>query len=181
VPVKLPHRRCMFCKQTTNRGYETGTSAWTRAGTRRRSDVAHFLEHQDPAAAPSGVSFRQSGLVRRRLRERAFVPPTERSSDRAHSRASADRDHQHGRILGAEEARHVVVIESRGRCTPTADGRPAERLSPWATWLVVHPWYLIGFQNRLLVLIRSSFSFATHGRGARLITGASTNSEQHDG
>jgi NADH:ubiquinone reductase (H+-translocating) len=39
----------------------------------------------------------------------------------------------------------------------------------WVTWLVVHLWYLIGFQNRLLVLIRWAFSFITHGRGARLI------------
>ena len=41
----------------------------------------------------------------------------------------------------------------------------------WVGWLVVHLWYLIGFQNRLLVLIRWSFSFFTHGRGTRLITG----------
>jgi NADH:ubiquinone reductase (H+-translocating) len=41
----------------------------------------------------------------------------------------------------------------------------------WLVWLLVHLWYLIGFQNRLLVLIRWSFSFVTHGRGARLITG----------
>jgi NADH dehydrogenase len=41
----------------------------------------------------------------------------------------------------------------------------------WLTWLVVHLWYLVGFQNRLLVFIRWSFSFWTHGRGARLITG----------
>ncbi len=42
----------------------------------------------------------------------------------------------------------------------------------WLTWLVVHLWYLIGFQNRLLVMIRWSVSFFTHGRGARLITSA---------
>ena len=30
---------------------------------------------------------------------------------------------------------------------------------------------LVGFQNRLLVFIRWSFSFLTHGRGSRLITG----------
>jgi NADH:quinone reductase (non-electrogenic) len=41
----------------------------------------------------------------------------------------------------------------------------------WATWLLVHLWYLVGFQNRLLVFIRWGFSFLTHGRGARLITG----------
>jgi NADH dehydrogenase len=39
----------------------------------------------------------------------------------------------------------------------------------WLTWLVVHLWYLIGFQNRLLVFIRWSFSFFTRGRGGRLI------------
>ena len=33
-------------------------------------------------------------------------------------------------------------------------------------------WYLIGFQNRILVFIRWSVSFVTRGRGARLITGA---------
>jgi NADH dehydrogenase len=35
----------------------------------------------------------------------------------------------------------------------------------------VHLYYLIGFQNRLVVLIRWLFSFATRGRGARLILG----------
>ena len=32
------------------------------------------------------------------------------------------------------------------------------------------PFYLIGLQNRLIVFIRWTWSFATHGRGARLIT-----------
>jgi NADH:ubiquinone reductase (H+-translocating) len=40
----------------------------------------------------------------------------------------------------------------------------------WVVWLVVHIWYLIGFQNRILVMMRWAFSFATRGRGARLIT-----------
>ena len=43
----------------------------------------------------------------------------------------------------------------------------------WITWLVVHLWYLVGFQNRLLVVVRWTFSFVTHGRGARLITDSS--------
>jgi hypothetical protein len=34
----------------------------------------------------------------------------------------------------------------------------------------VHLWYLIGFQNRLLVIIRWQISFFTRGRGARLIS-----------
>jgi NADH:ubiquinone reductase (H+-translocating) len=58
-----------------------------------------------------------------------------------------------------------------GRARAVADLH-AIRLSgfpAWLTWLLVHIWYLIGFQNRLLVLIRWSFSFFTRGRGGRLI------------
>jgi NADH dehydrogenase len=40
----------------------------------------------------------------------------------------------------------------------------------WVTWLVVHLFYLIGFQNRLIVLMRWFISFVTRGRAARLIT-----------
>ncbi|MDX6570075.1 MAG: hypothetical protein QOH15_2653 [Gaiellales bacterium] len=40
----------------------------------------------------------------------------------------------------------------------------------WFTWLFVHLFYLIGLQNRLIVFIRWTWSFASHGRGARLIT-----------
>lgn len=42
-------------------------------------------------------------------------------------------------------------------------------LPAWLAWLTVHIYYLIGFQNRLLVLLRWTFSFLTRGRGARLI------------
>ena len=37
--------------------------------------------------------------------------------------------------------------------------------------IAVHLFYLIGFQNRVLVMVRWSWSFVTRGRGARLITG----------
>ena len=42
----------------------------------------------------------------------------------------------------------------------------------WVTWLVVHLWYLVGFENRIVVFTRWGFSFVTHGRGARLIADA---------
>ena len=58
-----------------------------------------------------------------------------------------------------------------GRAAAVADihGLKLSGFVAWMTWLLVHLWYLIGFQNRLLVLIRWSVSFLTHGRGARLI------------
>jgi NADH dehydrogenase len=41
----------------------------------------------------------------------------------------------------------------------------------WVLWLGIHIVYLIGFSNRLVVLIRWAWSYFTHGRGTRLITG----------
>jgi NADH dehydrogenase len=41
----------------------------------------------------------------------------------------------------------------------------------WLLWLGIHIAYLIGFSNRLVVLVRWAFSFITHGRSTRLITG----------
>ena len=41
----------------------------------------------------------------------------------------------------------------------------------WLLWLGIHIAYLIGFTNRLVVLTRWAWSFFTHGRGSRLITG----------
>ena len=57
----------------------------------------------------------------------------------------------------------------RGRAVADVKGVHLTGLIAWVTWLVVHLWYLIGFQNRLLVVIRWAVSFFTHGRGARLI------------
>ncbi len=59
----------------------------------------------------------------------------------------------------------------RARAVADVKGIHLSGFIAWVTWLTVHLFYLIGFENRLLVLIRWAVSFATHGRGARLITG----------
>jgi NADH dehydrogenase len=41
----------------------------------------------------------------------------------------------------------------------------------WLLWLFIHIFFLIGFRNRLLVLIEWAWSYWTYDRGARLITG----------
>jgi len=58
-----------------------------------------------------------------------------------------------------------------GRASAVADikGIQLSGLLAWLTWLGVHIVYLIGFQNRLIVLTRWATSFVTHRRGARLI------------
>ena len=40
----------------------------------------------------------------------------------------------------------------------------------WLLWLFVHIFFLIGFRNRLLVMIQWAWSYFTFDRGARLIT-----------
>ncbi|MFY9742051.1 MAG: NAD(P)/FAD-dependent oxidoreductase [Candidatus Sulfotelmatobacter sp.] len=44
----------------------------------------------------------------------------------------------------------------------------------WLTWLFVHIFFLIGFRNRILVMIQWASSYLTYERGARLITGSTT-------
>lgn len=41
----------------------------------------------------------------------------------------------------------------------------------WLAWLAIHIAFLIGFRNRLIVLLGWAYSYMTHRRGARLITG----------
>ncbi|HZR65975.1 MAG TPA: NAD(P)/FAD-dependent oxidoreductase [Terriglobales bacterium] len=44
----------------------------------------------------------------------------------------------------------------------------------WLAWLFIHIFFLIGFRNRLIVLIQWAWSYFTYERGARLITGDTT-------
>ena len=64
-------------------------------------------------------------------------------------------------------------VATIGRAKAVADikGVKFRGLVAWWLWLALHLFYLIGFQNRVLVLVRWSWSFVTRGRGARLITG----------
>lgn len=39
----------------------------------------------------------------------------------------------------------------------------------WAAWLAIHIFFLIGFQNRLLVMIQWAWNYVTRNRSARLI------------
>jgi NADH dehydrogenase len=64
-------------------------------------------------------------------------------------------------------------VATIGRAKAVADisGVRFHGFIAWWLWLALHLFYLIGFQNRVLVLVRWSWSFVTRGRGARLITG----------
>jgi NADH dehydrogenase len=51
----------------------------------------------------------------------------------------------------------------------------------WAAWLGVHVFFLIGFRNRLLVMLQWAWAYVTFQRGARLITGSAGVSPAADG
>ena len=60
-----------------------------------------------------------------------------------------------------------------GRSSAVADlrGFKLKGALAWLLWGIVHLYFLIGFRNRLFVLINWFWSWLTYKRGARLITG----------
>lgn len=76
-----------------------------------------------------------------------------------------------GREPGPFRYRDKGNLATIGRAKAVADvkGLHLSGFPAWVTWLVVHLFYLIGFQNRLLVFIRWTISFVTRGRGERVI------------
>lgn len=75
---------------------------------------------------------------------------------------------------GAFHYRDKGSLATIGRAAAVADFGKL-RLSgyfAWLAWLFVHILYLIGFRNRLLVMIQWAWSYMTYERGARLITGS---------
>jgi NADH dehydrogenase len=107
-----------------------------------------------PGVAP--VAMQQgryaAALVRARLRDRPSRPFRYRDK---------------GNVATIGRARAVADLH-----VVRLSGFPA-----WITWLVVHLFYLVGFQNRLLVLISWAFSFVTRGRGARIISSEAPRAE----
>lgn len=44
-------------------------------------------------------------------------------------------------------------------------------LPAWLIWVFIHIYYLVGFDNKLLVMLQWGWNYFTHKKGARLITG----------
>ncbi len=61
----------------------------------------------------------------------------------------------------------------RARAVADVKGVRFSGLPAWLVWLFVHIVFLVGLQNRVVVFLRWTISFATHGRSQRLITGES--------
>jgi NADH dehydrogenase len=66
------------------------------------------------------------------------------------------------------------TLATIGRARAVADvrGLRFSGFIAWAAWLLIHIFYLIGFQNRAVVLLRWGYSYLSRGRSSRLITEA---------
>jgi NADH:quinone reductase (non-electrogenic) len=72
----------------------------------------------------------------------------------------------------------TLATIGRGRAVADIRGLRLSGLVAWVIWLVVHIFYLIGFGNRLFVILHWAGSFFTHGRSARLVTEVAATSAQ---
>jgi NADH dehydrogenase len=63
-----------------------------------------------------------------------------------------------------------LAVIGRGRAVADIWKLHFGGLLAWLIWTFVHIFFLIGFRNRILVMIQWAWSYLTYGRGARLIT-----------
>ena len=97
---------------------------------------------------------------------------------------------QQGRYAGKTLARRLASQEparpfhyrDKGSMATIGRARAVVQIGPvrfwgflaWIVWLVVHIFYLIGFENRVVVMLRWAYGYFTRQRGNRLITGGIT-------
>jgi len=82
------------------------------------------------------------------------------------------------RLVGGKPTDRFVYhdkgsLATIGRSAAVADLGKIKLSGPiaWLMWAFVHILFLVGFRNRVLVLIQWAWSFFSYDRGARLITG----------
>lgn len=64
-----------------------------------------------------------------------------------------------------------LAVIGRGRAVADLGKLHFGGFFAWLSWALLHIAYLIGFRNRLLVMIQYAWSYVTFAHGARLITG----------
>ena len=65
----------------------------------------------------------------------------------------------------------IMATIGRSRAIAEAGKIKMRGFVAWLAWLFVHIWFLIGFRNRVVVLINWAWAYVFYHRGARLITG----------
>jgi len=116
-------------------------------------DLAHVAQHGNaPLPGLASVAIQQGHYVGKAVRQRL-----------------------QGKTAPAFHYRDKGNLAIIGRNAGIADfGRlHLDGFLAWLAWLFVHIYYLIGFDNKLLVLFQWGWNYVTRKRGAQLITGRS--------
>jgi NADH dehydrogenase len=113
-------------------------------------DIASFVEDGRPLPGVSPVAMQEG-----RAAARAIIGDL-RSAPRGPFRY-----HDKGMMVSVGRSRAIAQLRHL---------RFGGRLA-WWLWLVVHIWYLVGFRNRLVVVINWAWAYLTYKQGARVITG----------
>ena len=61
----------------------------------------------------------------------------------------------------------------RGKAVAWVNGRLLSGLLGWMSWGLVHVMFLVGYRNKITVMLEWVWSYFVYERGARLITGSS--------
>jgi NADH dehydrogenase len=64
-----------------------------------------------------------------------------------------------------------LAVIGRGHAVADLGAFRARGFVAWLLWIFIHIFFLIGFRNRLMVMIDWAWSYVTFQRGARVITG----------
>ena len=86
---------------------------------------------------------------------------------------SADAPTRHeGRPAFSYRDKGNMATVGRARAVADVAGATFSGLFAWLLWSLVHVAFLIGFRNKLLVMVNWLYQWLIHTRGSRLITGA---------
>jgi NADH dehydrogenase len=113
-------------------------------------DTAHCVDKKGPLPGVAPVAMQQGRYIAKKIKSEI-----EKTS-------SPEPFHYVDKGNLATIGRHYAVAD--------INGFKLSGYFAWITWLVVHIFYLIGFRNRLLVLIEWAWAYVAFYRGARLIT-----------
>ena len=59
----------------------------------------------------------------------------------------------------------------RSHAVAESMGMKFDGIIAWLMWLFIHLFFLVGFRNRLAVLVQWFYAYVRYRRGARIITG----------
>ena len=107
-----------------------------------------------PQLAP--VAVQQGGYVAHQIRAHLRSEPTE--------------------PFGYNDPGMMATIGRNAAVVETSSGFQVTGFVAWLMWTVLHIWELIGFRNRLSVMLDWIYSYFTHDRSARLIFEAASDS-----